>query len=181
MWEPAGRLAELINRLGSVRDDIGDVQASSFTVDMNLLFERFVQRVVERVARDNGWSLEAQARRRLTSSVTMKPDLVLRNAGVDRAVGDAKYKELAPDGWPHADLYQLLAYCVGLGLEEGVLVYGEADRSRRELVRNAGIALEIVGVDLSRPPAHVLASTRAAALRLVKQAQRNVSRSLAAA
>ena len=91
-WRAAGHLAEMILRQDSVRDVTGSVNALSFTVDMNKVYERFIEAVVHRAAREAGFVFEAQARRRLTARVAMKPDLVLRYAGRDVAVGDAKYK-----------------------------------------------------------------------------------------
>ena len=87
VWQPAARLAQLLLRADSVRDAIGSVTAISFTVDMNKLFERFVETVVEEEARAQGWALQAQGKRSLTASVMMRPDLILRRGGVDRAVG----------------------------------------------------------------------------------------------
>jgi len=62
--------------------------------------------------------------------------------------GDAKYNEFAPADWPHADLYQLLAYCNGLQLQSGLLIYAGNRRPDKETVFANGIELEIVGVDL---------------------------------
>ena len=171
MWQPAARLAQLVLQADSVRDATGSVEAISFTVNMNQLFERFVERVVQEECLANGWELEAQGRRRLTGSVTMAPDLIVRRSELDCAVGDAKYKRLDPTGWPHADLYQLLAYCVALRLRQGLLIYADADEPRSETVREAGITMNIVGVDLAAPPREVLAATRQAARQLIRQAE----------
>jgi 5-methylcytosine-specific restriction enzyme subunit McrC len=176
LWRPAGVLSQLILQGDSVRDATGAVNAISFTVDMNKLFERFVERIVDEEARRHGWQLAAQGRRRLTGSVVMQPDLILRRAGIDFAVGDAKYKRLAPADWPHADLYQLLAYCVALRLRGGLLIYAEGTRARSETVEAAGITLDVIGVDLSAPPRVVLDQTRGAAAHLVDQARRQTAR-----
>ena len=42
---------------------------------------------------------------------------------MDFAVADTKYKELEAQKIVHEDLYQLLAYCVALGLPTGLLIY----------------------------------------------------------
>jgi len=170
-WRPAARLAQLVLRADSVRDATGSVEAISFTVDMNKLFERFVETVVDEEARLHGWELQAQGKRRLTESVTMQPDLILRRGGVDCAVGDAKYKNLAPADWPHADLYQLLAYCVALRLRRGLLVYAESGNPRSETVEAAGITMDVIGVDLAAPPPVVLRETRRAADHLMRHAK----------
>jgi 5-methylcytosine-specific restriction enzyme subunit McrC len=169
-WEQAGRLAEVILRRESLADREGLVRGAAFTVDMNRLFERFIEQIVGELARAAGLQLLPQAPRRLTQSVRMKPDLVLHGLGVDLAVGDAKYKRLDIAELPHADLYQLLAYCVSLGLPRGLLIYATHEPLQVEIVRRVGIELTVTGVDLSRAPADLLVQARAAAGRLVDQA-----------
>jgi 5-methylcytosine-specific restriction enzyme subunit McrC len=171
IWEPAARLAQLILRNDSLLDETGSTEGISFTVDMNRVFERFVEVVVASEARRAGYVLERQARRRLTPSVPMRPDLVLKAAGRDVAVGDAKYKELAPSNWPHADLYQLLAYCDALQLPRGLLIYADSRRPRSEIVEGVQVTLEVVGIDLEGDHRDVLARARVAARRLVEHAQ----------
>jgi 5-methylcytosine-specific restriction enzyme subunit McrC len=95
---------------------------------------------------------------------------VLQRFRRDFAVGDAKYKPLVIDDWPHPDLYQLLAYCVGLGLRHGVLIYASEAGARVERVRKAEIELEVVGIDLSKPHPEVLAEARRAARILIGHA-----------
>ncbi|MDQ3720486.1 MAG: McrC family protein [Actinomycetota bacterium] len=127
---------------------------------MNMVFERFVEAVVRREARKAGFVFEGQARRKLTASVTMKPDLLVREGARDVAVGDAKYKELAPAAWPHADLYQLIAYCDALQLRRGLLIYAGSRRPRAELVKGTNVLLEIIGIDLTGDHRAVLARAR---------------------
>ena len=55
----------------------------------------------------------------------MRPDFVWSHGGRARVVVDAKYKAEKPSGFPQADLYQMLAYCTVLGLDEGHLVYAK--------------------------------------------------------
>jgi 5-methylcytosine-specific restriction enzyme subunit McrC len=180
-WRPAAQLAQLVLRADSVRDATGTVEAISFTVDMNKLFERFVQTVVDEEALAHGWEPDPQGSRHLTRSVTMQPDLILRRGGLDCAVGDAKYKRLDPTGWVHAHLYQLLAYCVGLRLRQGLLIYADSEKPRRELVTAAGIELNIIGVDIAAPPADVLRATRQAARHLIRHAEEHLGSHLRAA
>ncbi len=173
-WESPGRLAQLILRQESLRDRYGRRTGIAFSVDMNKVFERFLQTVVRQVARRHGWTLASQAKRALTPGVGMIPDLVLTHHGVDYAVADAKYKRLVSNEWPNADLYQMLAYCVGLGLPEGSLIYADLESDRAELVRHHGLPLaqlHLEGIDLSGPPQLVLQRTHAVARRLVARAQ----------
>lgn len=168
-WRPAAELARLILNQESLRDETGKILGLSFTVDMNSLFELFVENIVRREARKASLQLVAQAPRRLSAEVHMRPDLVLRAGGQDRAVGDAKYKEPADLRPPNEDLYQLLSYCVSLNLKCGLLIYsGKLDN--QYLVDRAGISLGATGIDLTGEPEQIEASAREAARRLVLHA-----------
>src|SRR3954466_10738035 len=97
---------------------------------MNKLFERFIERVVEERAQQARVQLIPQARRQLSPSTWMKPDLVISRRGEDGAVADVKYKRLDIEDMPHADLYQLLAYCTSMGLPRGILIYATHEPAR---------------------------------------------------
>ena len=170
-WEVAGRLARLILAQQSLRDREGAVVGATFTVDMNVLFERFVETIVREEARRADLRLVHQAPRRLASRIPIRPDLVLRAGGRDLAVADTKYKELEPGQWPHEDLYQLLAYCASLGLPAGLLIYASEQQPERHMVEHAGIGLEVVGVKMDGAPRDLDAPVRRAARRLVQQAR----------
>jgi 5-methylcytosine-specific restriction endonuclease McrBC regulatory subunit McrC len=77
-WEAAGRLARLILDQESLRDEAGEILGISFTVDMNKLFERFVEKIVGEEVRDSPWQLVPQAPCHLAVGVPMAPDLLLR-------------------------------------------------------------------------------------------------------
>lgn len=177
-WEGAGRLAELILRHETLLDREGAALASSFIVDMNILFERFITRVAADEAERAGWELLPQAQRWLAPGIPMKPDFLLHRDGLDYGVGDAKYKELEMRDWPRADLYQLLAYCSALGLARGLLIYADYRAPEEHVVHNAGIGLEVIGIDMSTPPDELTRQARRAAGRLIEQAEE--ARSLSA-
>ncbi len=174
-WETAARLAQLVMRRRSIRDERGAILGATFTVDMNALFERFVTAVVAERVRGTSYSLEPQARRRLTSRgegphglvvppVNMRPDLLLKAGSASVAVGDAKYKELLRVGdWEHPDLYQLLAYCVRLQLDRGLLIYAGKRPYTESPVIGTSIKLATVGIDLSGSPSRILQEGRRAA------------------
>jgi hypothetical protein len=56
-------LAELILRHETLLDREGTTLASSFIVDMNVLFERFITRITTGAAERAGWELVPQAQR----------------------------------------------------------------------------------------------------------------------
>jgi 5-methylcytosine-specific restriction enzyme subunit McrC len=169
-WESAARMAALILRQEALRDRTGIAVGTSFTVDMNLLFEKFVEEVVHEEAGRAGLELQPQAPVRLTDRVIMFPDLVLRSRSQRVAVGDAKYIEVDPTGWPNANLYQLLAYCTALGLPRGLLIYAGPRPLDVQQVKRADVELEVMGIDISGRPEQVLAHARTAARRLVAHA-----------
>lgn len=172
-WEAAARLAQLILRGHSVRDAEGRVLGTGFTVDMNRLFERFVEAVVREVSMRAGWRVEAQQERKLSARVTMKPDLLLSRGGADFAVADVKYK--APDqGWTHPDLYQMLAYCTALDLPSGLLIYAGDAPPQSHVVERSGVRIEIDGLHLGGPREELLKRTHQIGGRLVDAAQRQL-------
>ena len=79
----------------------------------------------------------------------LRPDLAWREGRSYTFVGDAKYKRLAPAGFEHADVYQMLAYCTAVGLPSGLLVYaaGESEAGSYK-IRNAGKTIEVTSIDL---------------------------------
>lgn len=170
-WESVLRLAQLILRAESLVDKFGRTRGLSFTVDMNKVFEKFVEEIVCDEARRADLQCSHQAPVKLTEEVEMQPDLMIVAGGHRLAVADAKYVELEPDGWRHANLYQLLAYCVALGLPKGLLVYAAPRPVKSYRVRRANIDLEVTGIDLSEPPQILEAKTRAAAQLLIEQAR----------
>jgi 5-methylcytosine-specific restriction enzyme subunit McrC len=90
--------------------------------------------------------------------VPLKPDLCLLKDGRIVWVGDAKYKRLPPGAYRNADLYQLLAYAVKLGLSGGVLIYAadEGVSAAEHVVVEAGKRLRVVALDLSASPPKVI-------------------------
>lgn len=99
----------------------------------------------------------------------MRPDFVLYEpGGAPCAVVDAKYKAEKRDGFPEADLYQMLAYCTALGLREGHLVYAKGNAPHAaHTVRHAGIVIHQHALDLDQEPSDLLSDVEEVAARLV--------------
>jgi 5-methylcytosine-specific restriction enzyme subunit McrC len=155
-YEPALRLARLLLENLTLVDQRGRTTASSFIVDMNRLFERFVTQRLRRALRGR---LEVRAQSLLHLSegrqVPMNPDLEFSRRGTTVLVGDIKYKLIADARARNADHYQLLAYTTALDLPEGVLIYCLADGGQPErsvTVRHAGKVLHTRAVDLTGAP-----------------------------
>lgn len=158
-YEPALRLARLLLENLTLVDQRGKTTASSFLVDMNKLFERFV---TERLRRALRGRLEVRSEPPVNmgagGQVRMYPDLEFRRRGETVYVGDVKYKLTADAKARNTDYYQLLAYTTALDLPEGVLIYCLADGGRPErsiTVRHAGKVLHTRALDMSGSPESV--------------------------
>jgi 5-methylcytosine-specific restriction enzyme subunit McrC len=160
-YEPALRLARLLLENLTLVDTRGGTSASSFMVDMNVLFERFVTEQLRRALMGR-LEVRDQTRAHLGEGnrVLMRPDLEFRKHGRPVYVADIKYKLTADARARNADHYQLLAYTTALDLPEGVLIYclDEGGVEHRSItVRHAGKVLHTKAVDLTGPPSDVAA------------------------
>jgi 5-methylcytosine-specific restriction enzyme subunit McrC len=151
-YEPALRMAELILRSGGVRDRAGALEASTFLIDMNHLFERFVTLQLRRLlagkleVRD-----QMQTHLDIGRKIPMRPDLVFYRRGEPVLVADIKYKVTEDGIGRNADYYQLLAYCQAYGVGHGVLIYARDEdvaANSASIVRG-GPTFRVEPVDLS--------------------------------
>ncbi len=100
-------------------------------------------------------------------NVPVKPDFVWTYGGLPRVVVDAKYKSEKPSGFPQADLYQMLAYCTVLGLNEGHLVYAKGfEDERTHAVRRSGVKIIAHTLGLEASPKELLDQVARLALTL---------------
>ena len=153
-------LSQLILRHGAFESSRGEVRASGFLMDMNVVFQEFVTVALREAL---GVSANAFRERPISSldegdHVHLRPDLVWRDGVRHVFVGDAKYKNITGGRMPNADMYQLLAYVTALDLPGGLLIYakGEADTATYQ-VRHSGKRLEVAALDLSGTLDEVLA------------------------
>ena len=126
----------------------------SFLVDMPRLFERFICRTLERGlprthVRWTGHSVPLDD----GSRAMLTPDAVVEGPDGPLCVVDAKYKPESTDRHEpsSSDLYQMLAYCVGYGVDHAVLVYPRAMSAVPVRIRRDGFSATIhpLGIDLS--------------------------------
>jgi 5-methylcytosine-specific restriction enzyme subunit McrC len=123
--------------------------------DLWRVFEDFVTTALSEALRSFGGHSVSQKSLSLEvkERVDMRPDLLWYRDGVVQAVVDAKYKAERPDGFPNADLYQMLAYCTVLGLPEGHLVYTKGNEPvNRHTVRRSDLVIHCHALDLALPP-----------------------------
>ena len=151
-YRPAIRLARLLLDHGSVELEGHAIDGRGFLLDMPSVFESFLTVALADALERFGGEVRAQYRTALDEDdeVVMRPDITWWRDGCCRAVVDAKYKRVSGSSEPNADVYQMLAYCTRLGLDEGWLVYADLDggspTSRR--IRKAGVTVYVVAIDL---------------------------------
>ncbi len=165
-YQPALRLARLVLAGRSIEQPAGPVVASGFLFDLNKVFEDWLTTALRGALAPYGGLLRAQRPVHLDvdRQVDMKPDMVWERAGRPVAVIDAKYKSLRPAEYPHADLYQMLAYCTALGLPAGHLVYGKGEAApTQHVIRRSGARVTVWAVDLSLPVPELLEQVNAVA------------------
>ena len=130
----------------------GEVRASGFLIDMNVVFQEFVAqalreelRVPDRVFLErNNDSLADEG------GIGLRPDLTWWDGRSCLFVGDAKYKNLTGEVVPNSDLYQLLAYVTVLDLPGGLLVSAQGREYQETYsVRHSQKRLEVAALDLS--------------------------------
>ena len=152
-------LSQLILRHSTYESRRGEVRASGFLVDMNVVFQEFVTQALREKL---GLSVHVFLEKYIPSldkkgSVQLRPDLTWWHGGKCLFVGDAKYKVAEGQVPNNNDLYQLLAYITALGLPGGMLIYAKGeDKLVIHEVRGSHKRLEIAALDLSETLDEVL-------------------------
>lgn len=158
-YQPALYLADLLLAGDSFEQRYGSLHISGFVFDMWKIYEDFVCVALKEALRAYGGRSSLQHHLYFDDNrqIDMKPDFYWTDAAGRRVVVDAKYKAEKPTGFPNADLYQMLAYCTVLGIDEGHLVYaeGNADRTSHTTV-GSGVRIRCHTLDLSCRSADLL-------------------------
>ena len=160
-YRPAVELARLIINNSSLELLHGEATGASFMLDMNRVFERFlVVALRERLGLSERQWGPGRLHLDEANTISLVPDLSWQSGGRYRFVGDAKYKRIKPDGFPNADIYQMLAYCIAANLPSGLLIYAagelEPTEPRRYQIRHANKAIEVASIDLKGQPDDIL-------------------------
>lgn len=168
-YQPALELADLILAGDSFEVRAGDLRVSGFVLDMWRIFEDFVCVALKQAMLPLAGRSTLQHRLHLdrAGEVPMKPDFLWTGRDGRKVVVDAKYKAEKPDGFPNADLYQLLAYCTVLGIRTGHLVYAKGNETQRvHAVAGSGVSIHCHTLDLAVPMSDLLAQVADLAERL---------------
>jgi len=137
----------------------GPTPAPTFLLEMERVFERYLTQGLVEAFGQRGWQTEVQQAHIVSEArpgqidVTMKPDLLVTQQGRPLLVVDAKWKRLR-EGFPEtADLYQMLAYCSALAVDQAALVYpGRRDRIGSFRIREAGVEVSVHTLCVSAAP-----------------------------
>lgn len=180
-YEPALSLTRVLFENLTLKDQWGETVASSFMVDMNRLFERFITDRLERALRGRlqvksqyGTHLDRAGR------VHMRPDLVFRRRGYIAFVGDLKYKVAKEQrALSTSDQYQILAYTTALDLPEGILIYcrepgSESPQHDAFTVRHSNKVLHAWGVNMSGSASQIETELQNLAIWIAERAKRAV-------
>lgn len=158
-YQPALRLAQVILSASSFEHRHGDLAVSGFLFDMWRIYEDFVCIALKEALTASGGRASLQYRAHLDEAraVKMRPDFVWSRGGAPVIVADAKYKAEKSDGFPNADLYQLLAYCTVLGLPEGHLIYAKGNEAAAtHRIDGAEVCVHCHALDLDQAPEALL-------------------------
>lgn len=158
-YQRALALAELILDGWSFEQRMGNVTVTGYLLNMATIFEDFVGAALRAAFKPLGGTFTSQYRTYLDEerSVPIRPDYVWSVNGVPRVVADAKYKAERPDGYPNADLYQMLAYATVLGLGSAHLIYALGNESSAKYtISSADVTVTAHAVNLGLPPSELL-------------------------
>jgi 5-methylcytosine-specific restriction enzyme subunit McrC len=158
-YQAALRLARLALAARSFEQSAGAVVATAFLFDLNKVFEDWLNVVLGSALSRYGGTLQLQRpiHLDLARKINMRPDMVWESHGQPLAVIDAKYKLLQSADQPHADLYQMLAYCTALDLPMGHLVYAAGTaHATRHVARQSNVSIVAWDLDLTAPVPDVL-------------------------
>jgi 5-methylcytosine-specific restriction enzyme subunit McrC len=162
---PAVRLSALLLRRLILSEAAGSMRAYSFLVDMNQLYERFIEEGLRRrlQAAHRTIRVLGQEQRYLDveNRLMIRPDIVVRRGPSSAFVLDSKYI-LAGDGPTHVDHHaQLLSYAIRHDIKDVALVYVLDPSIKAQAadlvttIRYAGVRIHSWTLDLTPSPAQI--------------------------
>jgi 5-methylcytosine-specific restriction enzyme subunit McrC len=164
-YHAALRLSEVILRNASAEAGEGPQQTASFVVDMDRVFEDFLGKALRHAMKGFPGEMRLQFNAMLNEAVrdsdrlTVRPDAVHLLGGRPVVVYDAKYRARTDRGASlTGDHFQMLAYCTALQVPTAWLVYAGAGEVKLRRILNTDIDIVEFPLDLSQPPADILAA-----------------------
>lgn len=168
-YKGAVGLSRLILRNTSLEHRKGEYAASGFLFDTWRIFEDFVSEALLGSLAQRGERVEMQSSHFLDqgSEIEIRPDILVHSKGSVRAAVDAKYKSEKNGRFPHADVYQMLAYCMKFGLSEGHLVYARGEEDVKSYVIDPPrVTIHCHALNLDQTPDLLLADMDLLAVRI---------------
>ena len=152
-YEPIHRLCALFLATASVSEAAGSFPFKGFLLDMNKLFEKFVEQAFINVGYRFGLDIHPQRQEPLGTGEfvpMIQPDITVSRSGKIKAVVDAKYKRDA-FGPQNSDMFQVIAYGTALRCFDTYLFYPETELAvdRVISVRNSPIVVNTKRVPVS--------------------------------
>jgi 5-methylcytosine-specific restriction enzyme subunit McrC len=150
-YRPAVALARAVLETVSVDMTAGERKITGLTVNMNKLFETFLQvALADALAHCDG-QLHAQRTDYLDRDRQARiiPDLIWVHNRKPAVVIDAKYKDPSDGKAADSDIYQVVAYCVGLGIQAAYLVHATTAATTTLHIDTGGIQVVVTGLDLA--------------------------------
>jgi 5-methylcytosine-specific restriction enzyme subunit McrC len=156
-YQPIHALCRLFAECSSVSEHFGSLRFNGFLLDMNRLYEQFVQMAFLKVSRPSKHRVATQESSPLSSSTPspkIRPDVKVWSGDRVAAIADAKYKRdfAAPQ---NSDMYQVITYGTVLECPEVYLLYPKTEiESERDIaVLNSPIVVKTRRIDISSPKA----------------------------
>jgi 5-methylcytosine-specific restriction enzyme subunit McrC len=152
-YRPIHELCRMFLAGITVSERVGAFGFRGFLLDMNVLFEQFVQKAFENVLRRRPARAEIQRSRTLSSNPVapdIRPDVTVRSGDNVVAVADAKYKK--DEGGPrNPDIYQVVVYGTVLRCKDVYLLYPqtELDSEHDIPIINSPVVVKTRRVDIS--------------------------------
>jgi len=168
-YRPIHQVARLIVEGSGIEHGEGTQDHGAFLVNMDRLFEGFVGAWFAENSIP-GVRVECQVQGYLdrTRQIRIRPDMCLYADDALGLVADAKYKSSLGGSFSNVDAYQLLAYCRGLGISTGYLLYPDWRGPQRRLtIGDCENVIVLDGIELGDDPDGVEASMERLKARLL--------------
>ena len=136
-YEPIHQLCALFLASASISESAGTFPFKGFLLDMNKLFEKFVEQAFVTVGNRFQLHIQPQKREPLADGdfvPIIQPDIIVSRFGAVKAVVDAKYKRDA-SGPQNSDMFQVIAYGTALRCFDTYLFYPETELAQDKTIR----------------------------------------------
>lgn len=128
------------------------LDADSLLLDLERLFERYIERSLLPQMEASSFTLVSQPWTQLAPGIQARPDVLIRSSSCLEMVLDVKWKRLSKRGPKTEDLYQMISYCAALGAKHGVLIYpGSRDRCQNYRLSHSPIEIQTRTVQVAGP------------------------------